>query len=92
MCAYQREIQRQRQRDRARVRGKVRNHPPGGMVMSQSLLHSPLGILGTHAHVPGVSFKPQGMGREPRSTMWESSNIAITLTAGPKTKFFNKLK
>ena len=46
------------------------------------LLHSPLGILGTHAHTPGVSFKPPGPGREARSTTWESSDIAIMLTAG----------
>ena len=53
------------------------------MVTPQSLLlHSPLGILGTLAHAPGVSFKPPGPGREPRSTTWESSNIAITQTAG----------
>ena len=52
------------------------------MVMLQSLLlHSPLRILGTHAHMPSVSFKPPGLGRELRSTTWESSNIAITLTA-----------
>ena len=54
------------------------------------LLHSPLGILGTHAHVPGVSFKPPGPGCEPRSTTWESSNIAIMLTAGPWNTFFKK--
>ena len=136
--------------------------------MLQALLHSPLGILGTHAHAPGVSlshwvqdskhvrlhrspvtkplhqllvqqyffkrfllsgtsthqkerqrngkreitpqwgwprrnpfssilllgswhartrawreFKPPGPGLEPRSTTWQSSDIAITLTAGP---------
>ena len=52
--------------------------------MPQSLLlHSPLRILGTHAHTPSVSFKPPGLGREPQSTTWESSNVAITLTAGP---------
>ena len=59
------------------------------MVTPQSLLHSPLRILGTHAHMPGVSSKPPGPGREPRSTMWESSDIAITLTAGsPSSSFF----
>ena len=31
-------------------------------------------------------FKPPGLGLEPRSTTWESSNIAITLTAGPDPK------
>ena len=51
--------------------------------MPQSLLlHSPLGILGTHAHAPGMSFKPPGPGRELRLTTWESSDIDITLTAG----------
>ena len=39
-------------------------------------------ILGTHAHAPGVSFKLPGPGREPQLTMWESRDIAITLTAG----------
>ena len=53
------------------------------MVTPQSLLlHSPPGILGTHAHAPGVSFKPLGPGREPRSTTWEFSDINITLTTG----------
>ena len=28
-------------------------------------------------------FKPPGPGLEPQSTTWESSDIAITLTAGP---------
>ena len=70
-------------RQRERERQKARNHPPGGMATPQSLLlHPPLGILGMHAHAPGVSFKPPGPGHEPRSTTWESSDIAITLTAG----------
>ena len=57
--------------------------PPGEMAMLQSLLlRSPLRILGTHAHVPGVSFKPPGPGLELRSITWESSDIAIMLTAG----------
>ena len=77
-------------RQRETERQKVRNRPLGGMVTPQSLLlHSPLGILGTHAHAPGVSFKPPGLGREPRLTTWESSVIAITLTAGlPKVPTF----
>ena len=59
--------------------------------MPQSLLlHSPLGILGTHAHVPSMSFKPPGLGREPRSTTRESSDIAIMLTAGPNSLTFLK--
>ena len=58
--------------------------PPGGMATLQSLLlHSPLGILSTHAHVPGVSFEPPGPGLKSQSTTWESSDIAIMLTAGP---------
>ena len=36
-----------------------------------------------HAHAPGVSFKPPGPGREPRSTTWDSSDIATTLIAEP---------
>ena len=64
-------------------RWKMRNHSPEGMAMPQSLLlHSPLGILGTHAHAHDVSFKHPGPGRRPRSTTWESSDMAITLTAG----------
>ena len=55
--------------------------PPRRMATPQSLLlHSPLGILGMHARVPGVSFKPPGLVHEPWSR--ESSDIAITLTAG----------
>ena len=58
------------------------------MVTPQSLLlHSPLGILGTLAHALGVSFKPPGLGREPWSTTWESSDIAITLTAGSQGSY-----
>ena len=73
-------LTRQTERDRETESEKS---PPGGMVTPQSLLlHSPLEILGMHAHAPGVSFKPLGPGREPWSAMWESSNIAITLTAG----------
>ena len=78
MCAYWRD-----KRDRKQ---EFTSHPhPEGMATLQSfLLHSPFRILGPHAHVPGVSFKPPGPGREPRLTTWESNNIAITLTAGPK--------
>ena len=65
-------------------RQKVRNHPPKGLTMLQSLLlHSPLGILGTNADVPGMSFKPPGLGLELQLTTWESSNIAILPTADP---------
>jgi len=35
-------------RERQKVRGKVRNHTPGRMATLQSLLHSPLRILGMH--------------------------------------------
>ena len=77
-------------RQRQTERQKVRNHLPGGMATPQSLLlHSPLGILGTHTHVPGMSFKPPGPGRELWSTTWESSDIAITLTADSQVKFLN---
>ena len=31
-------------------------------------------------------FKSPGLGLEPQSTMWESSDIAITPSAGPYTK------
>ena len=59
------------------------------MVTPQSLLlHSPLRILGTHTHAPSVSFKPPGPGRKPRSTTWESRDIAITLTAGSLNSYF----
>ena len=56
-------------------------------ILQSLLLHSPLGILGTHAHAPSVSFKPLGLGHEPRLTTWEASDIAITLTAGPMILF-----
>ena len=72
-------------------RRKARNHPPGWMAMPQSLLlHSPLGILGMHAHAPGVSFKPPGPGCKPQLTTWEFSDIAIMLIAGPIKIFLNK--
>ena len=76
-------------RQRETERQKVRNHLPEEMVTLQSLLlHSPLGVLGTHAHVPGVSFKPPSPGREPQTAMWQSSDIAITLTAGSHREVF----
>ena len=75
-----RALARQTDRD---IETESEKSPPGGMVTPQSLLlHSLLGILGTHAHAPGVSFKPPGPGCEPQSTTWESSDIAIMLTAG----------
>ena len=79
-------LARQTERD---IETESEKSPPGEMVTPQSLLlHSPLGILGTHAHAPGVSFKPPGPGRELPSTIWESSDIAITLTAGPFQRDF----
>ena len=33
-------------------------------------------------------FKPTGPGLEPRSTTWESSDIAVMLTAGPYFYYF----
>ena len=62
--------------------------PPGGMAMPQPLLlHSPIGILGTHAHAPSMSFKPPDPGLEPQLTMWESSDITIMPSAGLYTEF-----
>ena len=79
-------LARKRERD---IETESEKSLPRGMATLQSLLlHSPLGILGTHAHVPGMSFKPLGPGREPWSTTWESSDIAITLTAGPGINSF----
>ena len=49
-------------------REKARNHLPtcgGGKPTLQSLLHSPLGILGTHAHMFSVNFKLLWPGLEP---------------------------
>ena len=68
------------ERQRKTERQKVRNHPPEGMAIPQSLLlHSPLRILGTHMRL--ACFKSP-------STMWESSDIAITLTAGSLNSYF----
>ena len=71
-------------------RQKARNHPSDGMAMSQSLLFcSPLKILGTHAHVPGMSLCHQDPGLELRSTTWESRDIAIMPSAGPRSHDFS---
>ena len=44
--------------------------------MPQSLLlHSPLGILGMHAHILSVSFKPPGPGLKLQSATWKSSTL-----------------
>ena len=83
VCALARKTERD-------IETESEKSPPAGMVMLQSLLlHSPLGILGTHAHAPGVSFKPPGPGLELQSTTWESSDIAITLSAGPGIQCLN---
>ena len=37
-----------------------------------------------------MSFKPPGPGRKPRSTTWESSDIAIMLTAGSHDSYILK--
>ena len=43
----------------------------------------------THTHTRAQrEFKPLGLGLELRSTTWESSNIAITPTAGPLSIFY----
>ena len=44
-----------------------------------------LGHARTHAQ---HEFKPPGLGLEPWLTTWESSDIAITLTAGPSVFIF----
>ena len=74
MCAHQRDRETETENEQL---------PPGGMAKPESLLHSPLRILGMHTHMPGVSFKPPGLGLKLWSTTWESSDIAITPTAGP---------
>ena len=53
-CVLTRETETERQ--------KVKNHLSGRMATLQSLLHSPLRILGMYAHMPGMSFKPPGLG------------------------------
>ena len=71
-------------RKAGRDRQKVRNHPSEGMAIPQSfLLHSPLGILGMHTHVPGMSSKTPSLGFEQWSDMWESRTLTATLPAGP---------
>ena len=53
-CYMMHVLARQTERDREI---KARNQPPRWVATPQSLLlHSPLGILGTHAHTPGVSL------------------------------------
>ena len=52
------------------------------------LLHSPLGILSMHAHMPGLSFKSLGVELEPRLTMWESTSLTTTSPAGPVVPTF----
>ena len=80
LCYRVRVLARQTERDRQ----KARNHLPRGVATLQSLLlHSPLGILGTHTHVPLVSFKSPDQELEPQSTTWESSDITILPSAGP---------
>ena len=50
-------------------------------ILSPSFSSWDLGHARTRAR---REFKPPGLGHEPRSTMWESSDIAIMLTAGPR--------
>ena len=74
-----------RQTERDRETESEKSLPRGD---GHAAIPSPLGILGTHVHMPGVSFKPPGPGHEPQSTTWESNDTAITLTAGPKGFLF----
>ena len=45
-----------------------------------------------HAHAHDVSFKSAGPGLEPWSAPWESSDIAIMLTAGPQVEILKRGK
>ena len=80
--------------DRERQRDRKREITPQRGWSRRNAFSSILRILGTHAHSPDVSFKPPGPGREPQSTTWESSDIAITLTAGPvrRLRYFQKIE
>ena len=79
-----------RQTERDRETGSERSPPRGD---GQAAIPSPpfssqdLGHARTCAQ---HEFKPPCLGLEPQSTMWESSNIAITLTAGPALQHFLK--
>ena len=80
MHALARQIETERQ--------KARNHLPGDghtTILSPPFSSQDLGHARTRAR--REFFKPPGPGREPRSTTWESSNTAITLTAGPQKGF-----
>ena len=67
-------------------RQKSTNHLSGGMTMPQSLLLSPLNILGTHTHAPGVTLKPQDLVIEQWSATWDSA-FTIMQPAGAYVLF-----
>ena len=81
-CYRARALARQTERDREI---ESRKSPPSGdghaAIPSPPFSSRDLGHVRTCAR---REFKPPGPGLEPRSTTWESSDIAITLTAGPR--------
>ena len=73
VIGYVYSLERQRQTE-------SENSPSMGMTMPQSLLlHSPLRILGTHAHASSVNFKLLGL----VSTTCKSSEVTIMASADP---------
>ena len=75
-------LARQTERD---IQTESEESPPRGdghaAIPSPPLSSRDLGHACTRAR---REFKPPGPGRKPWSTTWESSDIAIMLTAGPK--------
>ena len=83
----------ERHTHRERERQKARNHPPGGdghaAIPSPPFSSRDLG----HAHTRARrEFNPPGPGLELWSTTWESSDIAIILTASSLRKTLKEEK
>lgn len=61
----------------------MRKHPPWGMVTLQPLLHFSFRILGVHAQVPSVLFKPPGLRLKLQVTIWDPFTLTTIPPAGP---------
>ena len=75
MCARQTERDRETESKKSSPRGDGHAAIPSPPFSSRDLGHARTRTR--------HEFKPLGPGLEPRLTMWESSDVAITLTAGP---------
>ena len=79
-CMRSPDRQRETESKKSPPRGDGHAAVPSPPVSSRDLRH-----VSTHAR---REFKPPGLGLKPQSSTWKSSDIAITLTTGPRSFTF----